>query len=570
MPQTQSFASRPDGLSRAKVYELLAQDLADHGIETVFGLMSDDTALLVNALEDRGVHFLSARHENSAVAMAEGHAWATGRTAVALIGRGPAAANCVNAAIHASRTGSSVLIIYGDAAVAPVSGNEVGPDLKALDALRLLQGAGLPVLRASSADTARGTLVDALKAASVGQAVAMLLPTNVQQAVIWDAGSGNLPPAAAAAPIRVRPQALKEAARLLETCCKPLIIAGWGAHRADAREAIERLAERSGALLATTLKGKDMFRGHPYNLGIIGSFSHSVGRRCFDEADFVLVLGASLNALTTNWGESLPRDVPIVHVDRNRSAIGRHWHADVGIVGDVGEVVESLSGMIDPETAQAKTFRTEAVRAAITGLDHRHDYQPADTDWTVDPRSAGLLLNELLPPTRNVIMDVGNFFGVVPYIDVPGPGHLKYSADFGSIGLGFGTALGVARARPDAPTILFIGDGSFLMTMGELATVTSEDLPLVIIVMNDSAYGAERHFLELREHPISKSMFPMIDFAPIAEAFGFETATVSSLEDLKGLAPLLAHPAAPILIDLKVNPAVQAPFMGEFARAEQK
>ena len=135
-------------------------------------------------------------------------------------------------------------------------------------------------------------------------------------------------------------------------------------------------------------------------------------------------------------------------------------------------------------------------------------------------------------------------------------------------GLGFGAALGVAKARPDTPTVLIIGDGGFLMTMGELETVVREDLPMIIVLMNDCAYGADLHFLKLRQQPVAKSVFPDVDFAPIAEAFGFQAATVRTLDDLRKMAPVLAKPEGPIFLDCKINADIAAPFMSEFAHAE--
>jgi thiamine pyrophosphate-dependent acetolactate synthase large subunit-like protein len=160
--------------------------------------------------------------------------------------------------------------------------------------------------------------------------------------------------------------------------------------------------------------------------------------------------------------------------------------------------------------------------------------------------------------------------GIVPYLSVPDPGRFKRTSDFASIGLGFGTALGVAKARPDETTVLVIGDGGFQMTMGELETVVREDLPLVIVLMNDCAYGAELHFLKMRDLPVAKSVFPDVDYAPIAEAFGFQAATVRTLDDLQKLAPLLARPDGPLFIDCKLNAAVAAPFMSEFHEFESR
>ena len=101
-------------------------------------------------------------------------------------------------------------------------------------------------------------------------------------------------------------------------------------------------------------------------------------------------------------------------------------------------------------------------------------------------------------------------------------------------------------------------------------TVVREDLPLIIVLMNDCAYGAELHFLKMRDLPVAKSVFPDVDYAPIAEAFGFQAATIRTLDDLQKLAPLLARPDGPLFLDCKLNAAVAAPFMSEFHEFETR
>ena len=121
--------------------------------------------------------------------------------------------------------------------------------------------------------------------------------------------------------------------------------------------------------------------------------------------------------------------------------------------------------------------------------------------------------------------------------------------DFAYIGMGYGTALGFAVGQPERPTVLVMGDGSFLMTLGELETVVREDIPLVIVLMNDAAYGAERHFLQLRDKPVATAQFPDVDYAPLAQALGFETATLRSLDALEALVPLMRAPQGPIFVE---------------------
>jgi thiamine pyrophosphate-dependent acetolactate synthase large subunit-like protein len=579
-PATSETAPETNGTSRrVPVYQILAEDIKAMGIDTVFGLMSDDTAHFGVTLDAIGIKFLGARHENIALVMADAYAAATGRLTVACIGRGPALANGLHGASYASRTGNPLLLIYGAPAAAPAArsaaNNRLGPDYKGLNQIGVLSAAGIQTFVPTSADAARQTLADAAAAARQGQTVALLLPVDIQLTNVDILESTPGPSGADALPVPrgpVRPASEKSiaaAAAVLSAARKPLILAGYGAHASGARDALIALAEKTGALLATTARGKDLFRGHPLNLGIIGSFSHSMARRMAAEADCVLAFGAGLNVLTMSYGESLP-DVPLIHVDTVRSHIGRWTTADVAVVGDAKRVAEQMAAALPDRAAVDKPFHSPETSALLAKFDITQDFTPSNTARTVDPRSLAVVLNRLLPQQRNMTYDAGNFLGVVPYLDVPSPAHFKMTNDFASIGLGFGAGLGFARARPDETNVLVIGDGGFLMTMGELETVVREDLPLVIVVMNDCAYGAELHFLRMRQLPAAKSVFPDVDFAPIAEALGYEAHTIRSLDQLEALTPLLANPDGPIFLDCKINADIAAPFMSETAAADAK
>ncbi len=549
-------------------YEALAHDIKDLGVDAVFGLMSDDTAMLAVEIDTIGIAFHGARHENNAIAMAEGYSFATGRLGIAIIGRGPAAANGLHAAVYASRTGSKVLIIYGEAPVGGGAVNTIGPDYKSFNSRAVFAAAGLRSFFPTSPPAARSALADAAAVAMRGNVATLHLPTDVQlsEIEVRNDDQGIVPPVPLA-PAPARPQTIDTVAGLLANSQRPLIVAGMGAHRAEAGPVLEKLADKIGALLITSARGKDMFQGNPYNLGIVGSFSHSMGRRYVEQADCVLVFGAGLNFLTMSFGNSLPV-APLIQVDRSRAAIGQWTQADVAVVGDAKEVAKQLLEAVPARSEAEKPCHSTETRADIAAFDIGTDFQAAHTARTVDPRALGIELDRLLPPDRNLVYDAGNFLGVVPYISTPGPGHFKMTNEFASIGLGFGAALGVAKARPDNTTVLIMGDGGFVMTMSELDTVAREDLPIVVIIMNDCAYGAELHLLRMHQRPVAKSLFPDVDFAPIAQAFGFEVATIRTLDDLAAAAPLLKDPQGPVFLDCKINADIASPFMSEFAAFE--
>lgn len=561
-------ATQPD-LSGVPVYHGLATAIRDLGTECVFGLISDDTAALVATLDTLGVRFVGARHETSAVVMADGYADVSGRIGIAILGRGPAFANALNGAIHASRTGSQVLLVFGEAATASPT-NALGPDYKALKASAILEAVGISAFVALRPDNAAAALHGAIASVEAGRPAALLLPMDVQNTTADEAAFSS-PPARAEPPEAGRPrsEAISVAVRAIETASRPLFLVGRGAHAAGAKQAIEALAEKSGALLATTVKAKDMFRGNRWSLGVAGSFGHSLARRMIAEADCVVSFGAGLNLLTTGFGKMFP-SAPLIQIDTVRGHIGR-WHpADVAVVGDARLAAEALLERTSTRTEAEKPFHAESIRCAIADFDIRRDYQPQRIDGVVDPRDLMVALDALLPPDRSLVCDGGNYLGAVPYISTTGPGRLKMSSEFSSIGLGFGTALGVAAAQPTVPTVLLIGDGGLLMTLGELETMVRENLPLIVIVMNDGAYNAEVHHLRLRGLPTAKAEFGHADFASIARSFGIRSAIVRSLEDLEAIAIHLTNRREALLVDCRINPSVMAPFMGEVAAEEQR
>ena len=564
MHHTDASSAHSDPPSRLlPAYEALALDLQRRGHTEVFGLMSDDTALFVATLDAIGVRFHAARHENTAIAMAEGYAAASGRLGIAIIGRGPATANALHGALYAHRAGSRVLLIFGVAPMAPAT----APDSKAFNTLGVFEAAGLRTFLAAHAAGALHTLDTAIRACAQGGCTCLLLPADVQTGLLpWPGDKGHPEPATATAlPVRqpARSAALEAAAAILDRASRPLFVVGAGAHRSDARVAIEALADQLGAVIATTLKAKDMFHGYPYQLGIVGSFSHAAGRRLIAQADCIVAFGASLNLRTTSYGTALPADVPLIQVDIAAATIGRTCHADVVLLADAQAAALQLSGAVAPRTADARPFHTPENRQRLA--DHRwaDEFTSQHTARTMDPRSCAIALDRLLPSDRNAVYDAGNFLQIIPYVSGLGPDHLKTSMDFASVGMGLGTALGYARGCPQRTTVLFVGDGGLMMSLGDLETAVREDIPLIVVVLNDCAYGAELHFLRLRQMPVARSLFADIDFAPAAQAFGFQAWTVRSVDELHDLAPVLANPQGPILIDCKINADVAAGYHTE-------
>lgn len=544
-------------------YDYVAQQLKALGVTHAFGLMSDDTLWLIAQLDSIGITYVSARHESNAVAMAEGYASAAGRLGVAIVGRGPALTNSMHGAAYAAKARGRVLVLVGDPP-ARAKINAWGPDEKEIDASGMLRAAGLEVLRATSGDGLPDLLAAAVRSASRGRPTALLLPFDVQrEELAGEPRIGSEPASPPVARVPIREASLRAAVAEIARSRRPLIIAGAGACKAGARADIEALAERIGALVVTTAKAKGLFRGSPYDVGLIGSFSFSVARRAAEQADCVIAFGASLNKRSMSSGSAVPAGATVIQVDADSASLGRWLPCDIGIRADAREAARALLAALPARAASDKPFHSADWLGSIADFDPAREFLPANTARTMDPRSLAIALDKLLPARRVLVYDTGNFIGILPYLDAPGPDCIKLSADFASVGMGMGVAIGTCIARPGEVTVLFVGDGGFLMAMGEIETAARQGLPLVVVVMNDCAYGAEMHFLKMNDMPVSSAVFPDVEFAAVAQPFGFDAHAIRSIADLERVADVLRAPEGPVLLDCKINNAVQAPFLGE-------
>jgi thiamine pyrophosphate-dependent acetolactate synthase large subunit-like protein len=190
------------------------------------------------------------------------------------------------------------------------------------------------------------------------------------------------------------------------------------------------------------------------------------------------------------------------------------------------------------------------------------------TSEAIDPRLLVAALDEMLPAARTVVSDGGHSVGFpMMHLRVPGPrDYLLPVMGVGAIGMGLGSAIGVSLARADRQTVFFVGDGTLAMTMGDLAPLARYGIPLIVVVLNDQAYGAERHILDLHQKPPAQAMFPDTDFAGVARALGIESATVRTIDDLRAQSPAVSTPRErPLLLDCKITPELRAAWIEEMA-----
>jgi len=339
----------------------------------------------------------------------------------------------------------------------------------------------------------------------------------------------------------------------------PVILAGRGAVESNARAALETLAERTSALLTTSLQARDYFADHPYYLGFNGAWGTNLANRYTNEANLVFAFGASLNPYTVDDGHVFGPDTKVIHVDSESGNIGRYTGVELGIQGDARVTAEALTEElrrrdIDREGA----LWSEELRETIAETSPMNDREFPETPGTIDPRELVTELNELLPDEKRVVTDAGHLTRwVMDGIRTP-PEAFTFTLDFASIGLGLPMGVGTAIAAEGEPCVTVCGDAGLMMSIQELETAIRNDVPITVVVMNDSSLNSEYHSLEAKGEDPGVARVDAPDFATVAESFGAKGYTVRSLEELAALSEELGTaPDGPLVIDCKVNHLVR-------------
>ena len=571
-----------------RVADAVGRELAGLGVNTVFGVVGSGNFHVTNALVAGGARFVAARHEGGATVMADAWARTTGAPGVVTVHQGPGLTNAMTGIAEAAKSRTPLLVLAAEA-----------PEVRSnfhVDVAGLAAAVGAVAERLYSPASA---LADAHRAYSTAlgrRTVVLALPLNVQAAQYQPAPGqpapgdpGPVPALRRTFPPAPGADAVTELAGLLRAAQRPVFIAGRGA-RGRAAE-LERLADACGALLATSAVAKGLFRGSPWNLDVSGGFASPLAAELISDADVIVGWGCSLNMWTTRHGRLIPPEATLVQVDDDATAIGAHRPVHLGVTGDVAETARAVAAALgaegrqrgqDGETRPVRDqddggspgaagdgggedargtagYRSMELRERIADQVHWRDvaYKDESDGERIDPRTLSIALDDLLPAERTVAVDSGNFMGYPSmYLSVPDEAGFCFTQAFQSIGLGLATAIGAAIARPDRLAVAALGDGGALMGVSELETIARLGLPMVVVVYDDEAYGAEVHHFGPDGDPLDTVRFPATDIAAIGRGFGFEGVTVHEAADLAPVRDWLDGPRErPLLIDAKVTSA---------------
>jgi acetolactate synthase I/II/III large subunit len=544
-----------------KAHRAFARALYENGVDTLFGLMGDANMLhITDYLSDTNGRYVSAVEEGGAVSMADGYHRATGKVGVVTVTHGPAATNCVTALTEAARARSAVVLISGD----PIPRRD---HIQAIDLAALARAAGADYHEVLSADHVAADIARVLEYVTASKLPMLFnLPAAIQMTDVDHRSVDRFRAIVSQAPAADE-DAVDRALGVIASARRPIVLAGRGALKAEARGDLIALADLLGAPLATTWLAKDAFSGHPFNLGVMGTVGGQVGLECVGQADCIVAFGASLNEFTTDSG-ALLENKALVQCDIDPRRLVRVSPAAAPVLGDARQVARAMLEQLRDSGHRPSSFRTETLRAALARCAPEDEFEDTSTDAFLDMRTALIRLDAMLPRKRLVATDGGRFMkAAMRYLHVEEPNSVLHAANFGSIGLGIPTAIGAAIGAPDRTTVAVVGDGGGMMGLIELWTAVRHKLKLVLVVMNDGCYGMEYHTLSTFGVDPKFSLCEWPRFADVARSLGARAHTARNLEELGALRAELAEIDGPVLIDVKADPAVDIDAARQAPRA---
>ncbi len=481
--------------------DLVVAELFRHGARVLFGMPGSHTTALYDAIHRHGgIRTVLVRNEQAGAFMADGHARVTGAPGVICTTAGPGATNALTGIAEAWADSVPVLLLSGQVnhdRLHEECGNYHEIDLEAI-----LRPCVKFVTTTMSHRAIPAAVASAFAALTQGRPrpAALVLPQDLMTMPV----TAPIPPLAPLPKLRctVADAALDEAAKLLAEAQRPLILAGGGAIWSGAASVIRELAQKLGCPVVTSLNGKGILdERDPLSLGHARS---PRGQAAWNHADLVLALGCRFTEVMTKFRTFQP-PAKLIQVDLDPTQIGMNYPVTQGIVGDVRDVVEGVLARIEKPRSDWSAIWLEA-RAA----------RPAKPEWLIDTLRANL-------PDDAVVFTDASEMAYRMHTDYPAyaPRTFFYPSNFIALGWGFPAALGAAVALPGRVVVSFSGDGGFVMTCQELATAVRYQLHVIIIVHNDSAYGAIKNLQRIKhESRYHDTELNNPDFLQLAAAFG--------------------------------------------------
>lgn len=528
--------------------QITIETLIEQGCKVLFGYPGGQVIDLYDALyerEDRIKHVLTA-HEQGACHAADGYARASGQVGVVMATSGPGATNLVTGIATAYLDSIPLVAITGN-----VPNSLIGRDsFQEVD----ITGITLPITKhnfiVKNIEDLADTIREAFKIAKSGRPGPVLvdIPKDVQQSRF------EYTPHDVVEKIEQRPAKeykIEKAAKMLMEANRPYIYVGGGAITADATEEIIQLANTIDAVIGSTLMGLSVIPGNNERFlgmeGMHGDYASSIAQ---DEADLILTIGARFSDRATGNVSKYATKAKIIHIDIDRAEVDKNVSVDLGVGGDLKQALNEILKLVKPKENIEWQNRIKELKA--------FSKKSIDQNMPKDELNPYTLIKEVSKHTSDdtkILTDVGQHqMWVAQYYEFKKPRTFITSGGLGTMGFGLGAAIGSAMYTNEQ-TVLFTGDGSFGMNLNELATVATQNLPIVIILMNNGVLGMVRQWQNLffDKHYSQTVLERKTDFVKLAEAFGIKGYRISDVSQMKDVIDQAFKEKGPVLVDCYID-----------------
>lgn len=526
--------------------QIIVETLIEQGCDCVFGYPGGAVLNIYDELyksSGRIRHIITA-HEQGAAHAADGYARASGKVGVVIATSGPGATNLVTGIANAYLDSTPLVAITGNVAL-PLLGRDSFQEVD-------ITGITMPITKhnyiVKNVNELADIIREAFTIASSGRPGPVLIdiPKDIQ-AASCDFTS--------AVPVKKEPYAkpadeeIDRVAQLVAEAKRPYIYCGGGVVISNAGEEVKLLAEKTGAYIGFSMMGLSAVSSeNSFCLGMTGMHGQYASTKANSEADLIIAVGVRFSDRATGNKARYSRNAKIVHIDIDPAEIDKNIPVFVGLTGDIRETIRRLLEKITPCTRPEWKAEVEKMIA------EEISFYPQNK--LLHPKAVIEKVMEYTSPDTVVATDVGQHqMWTAQYYRFKRPRTFLTSGGLGTMGFGMGGAIGGCIARNGAKTLLFTGDGSFGMNLNELATAVTNNLPLVIMIMDNGVLGMVRQWQTLfyEKRYSCTTLGRKTDFVKLAEAFGATGIRASTPEELESALKKAFAAEGPVVVDCMID-----------------
>jgi acetolactate synthase-1/2/3 large subunit len=543
-------------MAETNLAEVVVEYLSANNVRHIFGILAHTSFALGDAIAKRPrIRFIHAQHEGGAGNIALGYARATKQPAVCLVSAGGGATNIVTAVAQAYKESVPLFVISSDIDTAS-SAKGAWSSWHGMEHVRLFQPITKQSVRLERVEELGPMLEPLFRQTTRGRQgpVFLCIPADLQKASLPEA----LTFSASAEPIApsIDSRAAEMASDLLLKARAPVALVGTGVDWSGAQQEIRELAELLTLPVASSYTAKGVFpENHPLALGCLGGGVRHYARKFFLESDVILALGTTFSEGTTlGFGHRvIPENAKIIQIDLDPEELGRNYRSQLSIQADVKTALRAIIQDIKskrPRTMPADgNRRVQEIQEAKQAWKNELDKKTANEGLTYD--SVLKTLNELLSG-KETLVTAGMTGDLLRNIDASFP--IIHAGEFRAIGTAFATSLGVKLGLPERRVVCVTGDGSFMMEQQELATARLHNIPVLVIVLRNNAYGGMKRdqVKNYSGRVIGTELF-VPDLARLAELFGAKGYSITRPEEVRPVLERSLEADDFAVVDVKID-----------------